>query len=366
MTAQGSELAILSRSLAAWPAPARWGTLLLLSAFISLIWTKLGMPAGLLLGPMIAGIIFGVAGLHLSVPRWSYVGAQAVIGAMVSVAITPAIIATLSHQALLFGFVVMTTLLAAAAIGWLISRLNLIPGATAIYGTSPGAATAMVVLSEAEGADPRLVAFMQYSRVLLVALAAAIVARFWVGSHGLHVPGAPWLGAVHWRNLGIVMLLAVLSQQLARLLRLQAWAILGPMITLSGLHAAGWLTIGLPTWLLALAYALIGWQIGLGFRRDALLHALKVLPVIIGAALSLIAFCGLLAWGLILLAHVDALTAYLATSPGGLDSVAIIAASTSQVNLPFVLACQAVRLLLVIALAPAITRLVRRHGALPS
>lgn len=365
MTAQGSELAILSRSLGAWPAPARCGTLLLLSAVISLIWTKLGMPAGLLLGPMIAGIVCGVAGLRLSVPRWSYVGAQAVIGAMVSVAITPAIITTLSHQALLFGLVVMTTLLAAAGIGWFISRLNLIPGATAIYGTSPGAATAMVVLSEAEGADPRLVAFMQYSRVLLVALAAAIVARFWVGSHELHVPGAPWLAAVHWSNLATVMLLAVLSQQLARLLRLQAWAILGPMVTLSGLHAAGWLTIGLPIWLLALAYALIGWQIGLGFRRDALLHALKVLPVIIGAALALIAFCGLLAWGLTLLAHVDALTAYLATSPGGLDSVAIIAASTSQVNLPFILACQAMRLLLVIALAPPITRLVRRHGARP-
>jgi hypothetical protein len=45
------------------------------------------------------------------------------------------------------------------------------------------------------------------------------------------------------------------------------------------------------------------------------------------------------------LAHVDALTAYLATSPGGLDSVAIIAASTPRVDLPFVLALQSVRLL---------------------
>jgi uncharacterized protein len=366
MSTEGSDLAIVAHSLSAWPTPARWGVLLLLSAVISLVWTTLGMPAGLLLGPMIAGIIFGVSGLRLSVPRWSYVGAQAVIGAMVSVAITPAIIATLSRQALLFGLVVMTTLLAAAALGWLISRLQLIPGDAAIYGTSPGAATAMVVLSEAEGADPRLVAFMQYSRVLLVALAAAVVARFWVGSHGLHLPVAPWLAAVHWGSLATVMLLAVLSQQLARLLRLQAWAILGPMIVLSGLHAGGWLSIALPPWLPALACALIGWQIGLGFRRDALLHAVKVLPVIIGAALSLIAFCGLLAWGLTLLAHVDALTAYLATSPGGLDSVAIIAASTSQVDLPFVLACQAVRLLLVIALAAPISRLVRRRAALHS
>jgi uncharacterized protein len=59
---------------------------------------------------------------------------------------------------------------------------------------------------------------------------------------------------------------------------------------------------------------------------------------------------------------VDALTAYLATSPGGTDSVAIIAASTPRVDLPFVLALQAVRLLFAIGLAPLVTRLVVRHS----
>jgi uncharacterized protein len=351
------------RALSSWRPAAQWAALLILSALIFLAWSSAGLPAGLLLGPLMAGIAFGVLGVRLEVPRWSYIGAQAIIGAMVAAVITPSIVATLSHQALLFGLVVTTTLLAAAALGGVISRLGLMPGATAVYGTSPGAATAMVLLSEAEGADPRLVAFMQYARVLLVALAAAIVARFWVGAHGTHAPGAPWLAPVDWRNLAAVVLLAALSQQLARFLRLQAWAILGPMLILSALHAGGWLTIELPRWLLTAAYALIGWHIGLGFRRDALLHAAKALPVIIGAALSLIAFCALVGWGLMRLAHVDALTAYLATSPGGLDSVAIIAASTSRVDLPFVLAFQSVRLLLVIALAPPITRLVGRWHA---
>jgi uncharacterized protein len=56
-------------------------------------------------------------------------------------------------------------------------------------------------------------------------------------------------------------------------------------------------------------------------------------------------------------AHVDPLTAYLATSPGGADSVAIIAAST-KVDVPFVLAMQTTRLVAVILLAPVITRYV--------
>jgi membrane AbrB-like protein len=343
-----------------WPAPVQWVALLTLSALISLIWGAAGLPAGLLLGPMIGGIVFGVNGLRLEVPQWPYLGAQALIGAMVSASITPAIVVSFTHDFGLFCAVITATLLGATTLGWLISRSGLIPGATAVYGTSPGAASAMVLLGEAEGADARLVAFMQYSRVLLVALGAAIVARFWAGTAGARAPGGPWLIPVHWGNLATVLLLAAVGQQVGRLLRLQAWALLGPMLLLSALHAGGWLAIDLPRWLLAAAYALLGWHIGLGFRRDFLRHAGRALPVVAGAALCLMGLCALLAWCLTRLAHVDALTAYLATSPGGLDSVAIIAASTPRVDLPFVLALQSVRLLIVIGLAPLITRLVVR------
>jgi uncharacterized protein len=314
-----------------WPTPLRWVALLALSAFIWTIWSAAGLPAGLLMGPMVAGIVFGMNGLRLQVAPWPYLGAQAVIGAMVSASITPAIVVSLTHEFVLFCGVMTATLFGAAALGWLISRSGLIPGATAVYGTAPGAASAMVLVGEADGADPRLVAFMQYSRVLLVALGAAIVARFWAGgAPGAHAPGAPWLAPVLWGNLGMVLVLAALGQQAARLLRVPAWALLGPMLLLSTLHAAGWLAIDLPRWLLAAAYALLGWHIGLGFRRDFLRHAGKALPVVVGSALCLMGLCGLLAWCLTRVAHIDALTAYLATSPGGLDSVAIIAASTPE------------------------------------
>ena len=362
MSADGGSRVVAWRRPISWPAPIQWTVLLAVSTLISQLWGAAGLPAALMLGPMIGGIVFSVNGLQLSVPRLPYLGAQAAIAAMVSAGITPDIVTTLGHNSLLFGVITATTLAGAAAIGWLVSRSGLIPGATAVYGISPGAATAMVVLGEAEGADPSLVAFMQYSRVLLVALAAAVVARFWAGASGAHPTHAAWIAPVHWGNLAELVLLAILGQQLARLLRLQAWALLGPMLLLSALHSGGWLTIDLPRWLLAAAYTLLGWHIGLGFRRDALLHARQALPAVAGAALGLMGLCGLLAWWLANVAHVDALTAYLATSPGGLDTVAVIAASTPRVDLPFVLALQSVRLLLVIGLAPLITRLVVRYS----
>ncbi len=350
-------------AIESWPTAAKWVALAAFSALLSSGLNAAGLPAALLLGPMVGGIVFGVNELRLSVSRWPYLAAQGLIGAMVSASITPMIVTSFTHDAALFCVVMFATLVGAAALGWLISRLGLIPGATAVYGISPGAASAMVLLGEAEGADPRLVAFMQYSRVLLVAMGAALVARFWVGaSGGSHAPGAPWLAPVHWGDLALVLILAGIGQLLARLVRLQAWGLLGPFLLLSTLHATGWLAIELPRWLLAAAYAVLGWHIGLGFRRDALVHARQALPAVAGAALSLMAFCGLLAWALARFAHVDALTAYLATSPGGLDSIAIIAASTSRVDLAFVLALQSVRLLFVIALAPSIARFVVRYS----
>jgi uncharacterized protein len=55
----------------------------------------------------------------------------------------------------------------------------------------------------------------------------------------------------------------------------------------------------------------------------------------------------------------DPLTAYLATSPGGAYSVAIIAAS-SKVDLPFVMTMQIGRAIVAILIGPALARFLVR------
>ena len=344
-----------------WPVPLRWAALLALSIVVTVAWGSAELPAALLIGPMISGIVLAANGVRLQVPRSSYIGAQGVVAAMIAGSMTPAIAHTLAHGGLLFVGAAIATLVGATAMGWTVSRLGFIRGATAVYGMSPGAASAMVMLSEAHGADRSLVAFMQYTRVLCVAFATTFVAHYWAGTNS-HPPGAPWAASVHWGSLALVLVLMVVGQQLARLVRLQAWGLIGPMLFLSALHASGLIEIDLPRWLLALAYALLGWQIGLGFHREAIIHAGKALPVVVVGATSLIAYCALVAWAVSALAHVDGLTAYLATSPGGADVAAIIAASTPSVNLPFVLALQTIRLFAAIALSPLLIRFVVRHS----
>ncbi len=62
---------------------------------------------------------------------------------------------------------------------------------------------------------------------------------------------------------------------------------------------------------------------------------------------------------------VDPLTAYLATSPGGSDSIAIIAAST-DVDLSFVMAMQTVRMIAVLFIGPPLTKFISTRTKPPN
>ena len=75
--------------------------------------------------------------------------------------------------------------------------------------------------------------------------------------------------------------------------------------------------------------------------------------------------CGGIAALMVYVAGVDPLTAYLATSPGGSDSIAIIAAST-EVDLSFVMAMQTVRMIAVLFIGPPLTRFISTRTKPPS
>lgn len=117
----------------------------------------------------------------------------------------------------------------------------------------------------------------------------------------------------------------------------------------------------LPEWLLALAYAAIGWSVGLKFNKEIFLLALKTLPQIIASIIGLIVVCALLALGVTQVLPLDFMTAYLATSPGGLDTVAIIAAGT-RADMSFIMAMQTLRLFTILLTGPMMARFISRYA----
>ena len=166
-----------------------------------------------------------------------------------------------------------------------------LPGTTAIWGLLPGAASVMVMMAEDFGADARLVAFMQYLRVLMVTVTASLVARYWanVPSTGLHT--IIWLAPIH--TIPLVASLAVIGLSLSAVLlpQISGGVLLLSMILGGFVQLEGIAQLELPMWALAIAFALIGWNVGLRFTRKVLVAALKALPQTVLSIALLILFC---------------------------------------------------------------------------
>jgi len=335
-----------------------WLALVAVSAAIAYGLTAAQFPAALLLGPMIAAIAFGVGGSHLTVPRPGFLAAQAMIGCLVAHAVTGQIAQTLFEDGFLIVAVVLVTVAASAFVGWMLTRLRILPGTTAAWGSSPGGASAMVAMAEDFGADPRLVAFMQYVRVAAVVFSASVAARFLM-SGAPASPASAAGDATAASSVAATLLVAAIGAFVAIKLRVPAGAQIGPMVLGSVLHATGLVRMALPVPILELAYACIGWYVGLRFTRETLRLTVNALPGILVATFSVILLCA--GWGflLTLLLPIDLLTAILATSPGGLDSVAIIAVG-SQADVSFVLAVQTLRLFVVLLTGPLLAKWISR------
>lgn len=349
------------------PPIQQWTCLLGLSVAFVAVAEYWHIPAALLIGPMLAAILMGTQDATIRVSAAPFIAAQGVIGCMIGRSIPLSVLGDLAEHWSLFLFAIASVIAAASALGLLMSRSTALPGTTAIWGTSPGAATSMIIMSEAYGGDIRLVAVMQHLRVMCVVVTATLVARIWGGvSHGAS-PQTIWFPPLEWSSFLEMLAVAGLGSFAAVWLRIPAGAMLLPMVIAIALSETMGLSLMLPPWVLALSYALVGWNIGLRFTRPVLMHALRALPGILASIILLIAVCALIAAALVVGAGIDPLTAYLATSPGGLDSVAIIAAA-SHVDLRFVMAMQTTRLVVVLMISPGLARYLARRqnrGATP-
>lgn len=339
----------------------QWGLLFLLSLLLSLAFLCIHLPAALLLGPMIAGIAFSLKGITLQLPRSTFLAAQAILGCMIAQNLTGSILTTLAENWPVVLAILLVTLLSSAVVGWLLVRYSSLPGNTGAWGSSPGGAAAMVAMAQDYGADIRLVAFMQYLRVLFVAGAAVLVTRLILGDSAEAVSQQiEWFPPLSG-NLWSTLLLAAVAGFAGRILRIPSGTMLAPMIVGAWLHAGGMIVIELPEWLLAIAYMAIGWRIGLGFDRQVFFMALRPLPQILASIFALMAICAAMAWGLAHYMQIDFITAWLATSPGGLDTVAVIAAG-SNADMALIMAMQTLRLFSILLTGPAVARFISTYA----
>src|ERR687889_217187 len=336
---------------------AGWVALGVGSSLAGLIAQRTGLPAGWLVGPMLVALVAALAWEgHPAVPRWGRTVSLAVVGGVLASAFDPSVLPMIAGHWLPVTLVVLGTLFLSLGAGLLLSSLVRIDRKTAALGALPGAASGMLAMSDPLGADARLVALMQYTRVVVVVVTATLVGRLASGTAPQQISGQGLQAAPEGVDLLVqgtvptyagTVLVAVLGAWAGTRFRLPAGALLGPLILGVALAELGVVHLAWPPGVPQAAYLVLGLWVGLLFDGASVKRAGRLLPLVLASAIGLVIACTALGWAFAALTGIDGMTAYLATTPGGIDSVAIVALG-SGADAPLVLAVQTLRLLAVV------------------
>jgi uncharacterized protein len=347
----------VARRLAPW-AGAAAGTIVL-GWLLGLI----AVPSSYLFGALLLGLVVALAWPgRLVPPSLMFRASQALTGVSLGAYLRSDALTAAAHAWVAVTLVSLATLAISLAAGVLIGRFTGLDRPTAALGMIAGGASGIVGMAAELRADDRLVAFMQYLRVLIVViLTPVIMALVFPGHHaGSPDAGVGTLGdAKGWL---LAFALAPAGVLLARIVRLPAGSLLGPMLLAGavGLTLHGGFSV--PPVLREVAFAGIGLQVGLRFTLSTVREVGRLMVPVLVSIFVLMVACFGLAVLLELTTSATLLDAYLATTPGGLYAV-LAAAFGSGANTTFVLAVQTLRVLVMVLLAPAMVRLLVRSRA---
>lgn len=338
----------------------RQAVALLLGAMAGYAAYRVGLPLPWMLGPMILNTIAAVAGGPVAAPVRLRPVVIPVIGVMLGSAITAGVFANIGDWAVTLAVMVPFLTFAAGASLLVYRKIGRLDPVTAYFAAMPGGINEMLLLGTEAGGNERRIAMAHATRILVVISCVGLFYGLVLGVRPGGDGGRPWLplsalGATDWAILAACALIGI---PLAKLLRLPAGNVLGPMI-LSGIaHVTHLVDIPPPTLIVNGAQIVLGTIIGCRFvgattreiGRDMVLGLLSSLAMLAVAVCFAIAASWLTA--------TPATQVFLAYSPGGLTEMSLLALALQQ-DVAYVSVMHILRILLVIVAAPLVFRRLR-------
>jgi membrane AbrB-like protein len=336
----------------------RWLGLGALVVVGTIVGEALGVPSSAMLVGLLVGLVYAVrTSVPLEIDGRISMGAQMVTGSAVGTYLSVDTIKGLGGAWLPVIVITLVTLVLTFAAGLLLARIADVSPATAAFGMIAGGAAGIVSIANDLGADDRMVAVMQYLRVVIIlALTPVLAATLFTEGDGTAVAAEGIRHVGFLAGLLFVLCCGPLGVWLAHRLHFTAPNFFGPLFIGAGLSLAGVPFAGqMPNLLPFIAFGVIGGKVGLDFTVETLKRARSILPAVLGVIVAMLVACAALGLIMAPLAGVSALDGYLATTPGVLQ-VVLATAIGMKANTTFVLSAQVVRLLMMLLAAPFVAR----------
>jgi len=329
---------------------------------LSVLLSWLHLPSAVLFAALVGGMAHALTSpTVLVLPPMLFRLAQGVIGVVIGAVVSLRAVERIGQDLLPIALVMAVTLLVSVAAGRLLALRADVSRVTGVFALIAGGASGVVAVAHDLGADDRVVTVVQYLRVLVVLVSMPLVTAIVFGpEHGSADLASQDAGLV--RDLVFVVVSLAAGLALSRLVRFPTATLLFPLAVAVVLALGGWLgEVRVPAPVQWAAFALIGVQVGLRFTRASLSSIARMLPAVLALIAAMVTATAAVGALLARWTPVDGLTAYLATTPGGLFAVLSTAADTGS-DVTYVLAVQLCRLLLILALTPLLARWLSAHS----
>ena len=325
-----------------------------------------GLPLPWMIGAMLATTLAAVAGLPVALWQRLREGFVVVLGVMLGSSFTPEIAAQLPGWGISILILGVYTVLSGALGAWFFHRVAGYDRITSYFSAMPGGLSVMIFVGEAMGGDSRLISLTHASRLLLVVLILPFAFQIFMGYDPADRPAAgPAVADLGWLDVAVLTASGVLGWAGARLLRIPAPAVVGPMLLSAAVHLGGVIEAGPPQVLVAAAQVVVGSALGCRFAGTAVSTIWRTILWAAGGTVVLLGTAVAAAWAGHLVTGLPVLELTLAYSPGGLAEMSLVALALG-LEAALVATHHIVRIFLIVVFAPLAFRLLRaRQGGAP-
>lgn len=339
------------------------GETLLVGTVGGVLFNAVGIPAGFLSGAMIFVGIAALAGRPMTIPSPYARVVYVLIGISLGGSVTPETLKGISTWPL--SVVILCVGMTCATFGsaFYLRKVHGWDMLSALFGSSPGALSQVIVHATQHQSDLRGIAFVQTVRVvILTALLPVALVLF-----GLAPSGPVMRPAVSESVPEIVALVIVstVSAIIAHYVRFPGGLIFGSMLASAVLHGSGVIHAGMPWWIVAAVMISLGSLSGARFANTDLRQLAKYLVAAFGSfavAVAIVSvFAAASAW-LVKLQLSDIVVSY---APGALDAMMILALAL-HLDPIFVGAHHVARFLLISLSLPVFVKLYGRTPTPPA
>ncbi|MEM1162865.1 MAG: AbrB family transcriptional regulator [Pseudomonadota bacterium] len=309
------------------------------------------VPLAWMLGPLFFCMAASLAGLPAEVPLWMRSNFMLFIGIFLGESFDGLTLEALSRWPVsMAGAVLYLPVAMAAAYAYYrhVARQGTM---TALCSSIPGGLTAVVLISDALGADERNVALAQSLRVALVVCMAPFVAFVIMGYVAAEDGGLSGQKLISLPDLAILLGVSALLMWLLSGSGIPILTLVCPLIASAILRPTGVIEGVLPHWLVEIGLLVLGASVGGRFAGVPWSQVFSFGAVTFGGTAILMAVAGVLAWGVAAITGQNLIGLLLAYAPGGVAEMSLIAFAIDA-DPGFVAVHHLVRIAFVMALIP--------------